>query len=174
MEAASYLSKTLSCTDVTVLGMEAEPFERVRGLCLSACSSCLADDRLSLRRALQVLGTKLGRFMRSMHEAQKVKFHLSAIVTRFTGAVPLLRPIRLMYGLTSMPVAGTGGRVSGVVLKTGQELPADLVILGAGIIPATEYLKGAVGITVSIFTAYRRSPFIVSVCRSCMTRHQVV
>ena len=47
--------------------------------------------------------------------------------------------------LQSIPVAlsGQNGRVKGVVLKDGTEIPADLVIIGIGVIPNTEFLSGA-------------------------------
>jgi 3-phenylpropionate/trans-cinnamate dioxygenase ferredoxin reductase subunit len=43
--------------------------------------------------------------------------------------------------------AGDGGRVAGVLLTDGTELPADLAIVGVGITPATE-LAQAAGLTV--------------------------
>lgn len=46
------------CTNITVVGMETEPFERV-------------------------LGPKIGAFMRAMHEAQGVKFRMGAVVSQF-------------------------------------------------------------------------------------------
>ena len=47
--------------------------------------------------------------------------------------------------LQSIPAAlsGQNGRVKGVVLKDGTEIPADLVIIGIGVIPNTEFLREA-------------------------------
>ena len=79
----------------------------------------------------RVLGPKIGAFMRAMHEAQGVKFVMRSVVSGFT--------------------AGPGGAVASATVKElsaakdarGTELRADLVVIGSGIIPATEYLKDA-------------------------------
>lgn len=43
---------------------------------------------------------------------------------------------------------GQEGKVSAVVLDDGEELPADICIIGAGIVPATDYIKPNTGITI--------------------------
>jgi len=43
-------------------------------------------------------------------------------------------------------LASESSRVGFVVLKTGEKIAADIVIVGAGVIPSTDYLKGS-GIT---------------------------
>lgn len=96
MEAAAYLVK-LKTVDVTVIGMEPEPFFRV-------------------------LGQRVGAFMREMHEANGVSFRLSAVVEEFVGE---------------------GGAVTGVRLRGGEVLPANVCVVGAGIIPATGFLAGS-------------------------------
>ncbi|KAJ3327139.1 hypothetical protein HDU76_012323 [Blyttiomyces sp. JEL0837] len=42
--------------------------------------------------------------------------------------------------------AKNSSKVGSVVLKSGEKLPADVVIIGAGVVPKTDYLKGS-GIT---------------------------
>ena len=106
MESAAYLAQMKKCTNITVIGMESEPFERV-------------------------LGPKIGAFMRHLHESKGVRFRMGAVVSKF------------------VPVPGTG-RVGAVIVKnakTGEitEMPADLVIVGGGIVPALEYLKSECG-----------------------------
>jgi len=49
--------------------------------------------------------------------------------------------VRLGAGVTEL--RGTGGRVRSVALTTGEELPADLVIVGVGLVPNIEPLAAA-------------------------------
>jgi len=106
MEAAAYLASSckLGTPDatvgsITVVGMEAEPFERI-------------------------LGPELGGAMRALHEAQGVTFRLGTSLTSFNAR------------------EGDAAAVGSVTLKDGSSLPADVVIIGAGIIPEVGYLHG--------------------------------
>ena len=94
MEVANCLSKE---NEVTVIGMEKAPMERV-------------------------MGERVGSIFRAQLEKSGVKFHMEAGVDKATP-----KP--------------NGKDVGAVHLKDGTELPADLVILGVGVAPATEYLK---------------------------------
>ncbi len=67
----------------------------------------------------RVFGEDIGRMYQNVHEEKGVTFHLGATVGHFTGEQ----------------------QVQAVVLEDGTELPADLVILGVGVRPATDYLK---------------------------------
>ncbi|KAL2162591.1 hypothetical protein VTH06DRAFT_7505 [Thermothelomyces fergusii] len=89
---------TSNGNDVTVVGMEKAPLERV-------------------------LGEKVGNIIKKGIEAKGVKFYLSAGVDR------------------AEPSASSPSSVGSVHLKDGTKLEADLVILGVGVAPATEYLK---------------------------------
>jgi NADPH-dependent 2,4-dienoyl-CoA reductase/sulfur reductase-like enzyme/nitrite reductase/ring-hydroxylating ferredoxin subunit len=80
---------------VTVVGMEAAPFE-------------------------PILGDRVGRLFQSEHEANGVQFRLSTQVKRFLGE---------------------NNHVRAVELRGGETLPADFVVLGVGVIPATGFLK---------------------------------
>jgi len=93
LEAAMSLRK-LGC-EVTVIGQESVPFERI-------------------------LGARIGRVMQSWHEKEGIKFQLGRKVTRLEGV----------------------GSVSAVVLDNGESLPADFVLLGIGVKPQTDFLKG--------------------------------
>lgn len=104
MEAAAYLVGSKKVKSVRVIGMEAEPFERV-------------------------LGVKIGAFMRSVHEEKGVKFHMKAKVNKFVGK----------DGVTGVEITGADGKA--------EILAADVVILGAGIIPSVEYLKETAGVS---------------------------
>jgi len=81
--------------NVSIIGMESEPMERV-------------------------MGTQVGAVFRKLLEKAGVKFHMSASVEKGTGK---------------------DGKISSVSLKDGTSLPADLVIEGVGVRPATDYLK---------------------------------
>lgn len=68
----------------------------------------------------RTLGPEIGRMWQQVLEENGVSFRLGARVTRLEGQ----------------------GRVEAVVLDNGEELPADLVIAGVGVKPATEMLRG--------------------------------
>jgi NADPH-dependent 2,4-dienoyl-CoA reductase/sulfur reductase-like enzyme len=68
----------------------------------------------------RTLGDRIGGMFRALHEENGVRYQTGAQVTRFEGQ----------------------GKVQRVVLSNGQTLDADLVIVGIGVKPATEFLKG--------------------------------
>lgn len=92
MEAAMSLGKL--GPQVTVVGPEDEPFERV-------------------------FGTQVGQLARQLHERNGTKFHLARKVER---------------------IEVQDGRAQAVVLDDGTQLAADLVVLGVGVQPATDFL----------------------------------
>ncbi|GAA4378995.1 FAD-dependent oxidoreductase [Hymenobacter koreensis] len=71
----------------------------------------------------KVLGAEIGAMFRRLHEEKGV---------RFLGGT---QPKELQ--------ANEQGRVGAVVLENGETLPADLVVLGIGVQPATGFLGGA-------------------------------
>lgn len=95
MELAVATSKD---NDVTVVGMEKVPLERV-------------------------LGEKVGGAIQKLVESKGVKFYMSAGVEK------------------AEPSTSNTSNVGSIYLKDGTKLEADLVILGVGVVPATEYLK---------------------------------
>ena len=95
MEVANALAKE---NNVTVVGMEKVPLERV-------------------------MGGDIGAIFKSIISKNGVKFHMEASVEKAT------------------PSSSNPKNVGAVLLKDGTELPADLVILGVGVAPATEFLK---------------------------------
>eukprot|EP01121_Diplochlamys_sp_Union-15-3_P009946 TRINITY_DN2735_c0_g2_i4.p1 TRINITY_DN2735_c0_g2~~TRINITY_DN2735_c0_g2_i4.p1 ORF type:complete len:538 (-),score=101.66 TRINITY_DN2735_c0_g2_i4:40-1653(-) len=72
----------------------------------------------------RVLGTEVGSAMKKFHESNKVQFRLEAITDSFSST--------------------PDGKVSGVVLKSGEVLPASVVIIGAGIKLNTGFVKEGV------------------------------
>ena len=69
---------------------------------------------------VNVLGERIGRSIRQLHESKGITFHGPAEVERFEGQ----------------------GRVEAVVLKDGTRLPCSLVVLGTGVKPATRFVQG--------------------------------
>ena len=51
--------------------------------------------------------------------------------------------IRIHYGVQANEIKGEGGRVTGVSLSDGRVIPADLVVVGVGVIPNVELAKAA-------------------------------
>ncbi|HKT04060.1 MAG TPA: FAD-dependent oxidoreductase [Rugosimonospora sp.] len=97
------------------IGLEVAAAAREHG-----CSVHVVEmDGLPLRR---VLGDEVATVFRELHEARGVTFHFSATVAEFRG---------------------TAGRLGSVVLGDGTELPADVAVLGVGIVPATELADSA-------------------------------
>lgn len=95
MEVANAVAKE---NDVTVVGMESAPLERV-------------------------MGAQVGKIFQTNLEKNGVKFKLSAGVEK------------------ASPSASDSSKVGSIELKDGTSLPADLVILGTGVGPATTFLK---------------------------------
>lgn len=71
----------------------------------------------------RVLGEQVGNLVKKGVEAKGVKFYLSAGVDK------------------AEPSTSDSTKVRAVLLKDGTRLDADIVILGVGVAPATEYLK---------------------------------
>ncbi len=70
----------------------------------------------------KVLGAKIGAMFRNLHRRHGVRFKSEATVEALEGE---------------------NGRVTAVRLASGQRLPADLVVLGVGVRPATGFLESA-------------------------------
>ncbi|MBI5666395.1 MAG: FAD-dependent oxidoreductase [Chloroflexi bacterium] len=68
----------------------------------------------------RILGDDIGRMFQRRHEANGVRFHLGEGVARFSGA---------------------GEHVTGVELSSGARLEADMVVVGVGVAPATDFLR---------------------------------
>lgn len=95
MEVANAVAKD---NDVTVVGMEKAPLERV-------------------------MGEEVGKIFQKVLEKNGVKFKLNAGVEK------------------AVPSSSDSTKVGAIELKGGESLPADLVILGTGVGPATTFLK---------------------------------
>lgn len=67
----------------------------------------------------KTLGAEVGRLFKQIHEAHGVQFKLGASAARFEG----------------------DGAVKRVVLESGERIEADLVVVGVGVHPATDFLE---------------------------------
>ena len=65
-------------------------------------------------------GERIGRWVQSLHEQKGVRFRLGRKVEKLEGQ----------------------GKVNAVILDNGDRLKADVVVVGIGVKPATEYLQG--------------------------------
>ncbi|OAX77672.1 hypothetical protein ACJ72_08026 [Emergomyces africanus] len=77
----------------------------------------------------RIMGAKVGRIFQTNLEKNGVKFYMSASVDKATSS------------------ASDPSNVGTVHLKDGTALPADLVILGVGVGPATEFLRDNPAVT---------------------------
>ncbi|PPS39574.1 apoptosis inducing factor family protein [Chroococcidiopsis sp. TS-821] len=68
----------------------------------------------------KILGQEIGKLFQQVHEEQGVKFLLGTKAQKFEG----------------------NGKVEAVILENGDRLATDLVIVGVGVQPATEFLEG--------------------------------
>lgn len=120
MEAAAVLVKNSS--DLTVVGMEKVPFERV-------------------------LGERIGLAMQRMHEEKGVKFRMNVVIKSFEGGrfLPLslihFYLLRLLIFFFFLHIANENGECVAAVLTTGEKLPCDIAVLGVGVAPDTDFLK---------------------------------
>ena len=75
----------------------------------------------------RVLGEKVGAILQKMHEGKGIKFHMNASVE------------------SAEPSSFLSSQVGSIKLKDGTSIPADVVIMGVGVGPATEFLKDSPG-----------------------------
>ncbi len=95
------------------IGMEVAQSLRHLGLAVTV----VAPETVPFERTL---GGEVGRVLQTLHEAHGVTFRLGHTVQAFEGT----------------------DRVQQVVLDNGDRLPADLVVVGIGVQPATDFMQG--------------------------------
>lgn len=96
------------------IGMETAAALRQRGV---SSVTVVGPETVPLAR---VFGERIGRMIQRLHEDRGVVFHLGVAPTALEG----------------------GSRVEAVVLEGGQRLEADLVVVGIGVRPATDFVAG--------------------------------
>jgi NADPH-dependent 2,4-dienoyl-CoA reductase/sulfur reductase-like enzyme len=95
------------------------------GKCLSGKKNDVTIIGQESQPLERVMGPEVGKIFKRQLEKSDVKFYLSATVD------------------DAKPSSTDPSLVGSVALKTGESIPADLVILGVGVAPATEYLKAS-------------------------------
>ena len=88
--------------------------------------SIIGMEKVAMER---IMGEQVGAGLQKGVEAMGVKFYMSASVEK------------------AEPSASDPSKVGAVLLKDGTRLEADLVVLGVGVAPATEYLKDNKAVT---------------------------
>jgi NADPH-dependent 2,4-dienoyl-CoA reductase/sulfur reductase-like enzyme len=78
----------------------------------------------------KILGEEIGSALRKNHEKQGIKFQLPVQISHFA------------------PNDKDSSKVGAVVLKSGEKIPADVVILGTGVKPVTDYAQNIPGIKI--------------------------
>lgn len=113
--AATQNAKQVVIVGASFIGMEAASSLIGEGRAVTV----IASEKVPFAR---VLGPAIGAMFRQLHEEKGVKFEVEAEATALLGA---------------------DGHVTGVQLKSGATVPADAVVLGVGVRPATDFLAAA-------------------------------
>ncbi|WP_216679748.1 FAD-dependent oxidoreductase [Hymenobacter siberiensis] len=117
-DADAILEATKEAKQVVVIGSSFIGMEAASSLVSETRQvTVVAQEKVPFER---VLGPEIGQMFRQLHEEKSVRFETEAEVTALLGE---------------------GGHVSGVQLKSGKILPAEAVVLGVGVRPATGFLK---------------------------------
>ena len=74
-----------------------------------------------------------------MHEEKGVKFELSAGVREFVGEDGKVHKLYTQLGCCTL----CGTQIKSVTLPSGKVLEADICVVGVGVVPATDFLKGS-------------------------------
>ncbi|KAG5288756.1 rhodocoxin reductase [Histoplasma capsulatum G186AR] len=94
----------------------------------------------------RIMGAKIGRIFQNNLEKNGVKFYMSASVDKAT------------------PSSADPSKVGAVHFKDGTSLPADLVILGVGVSPATEFLRDNPSVTLERDGSLRTDEYFAVEC----------
>jgi NADPH-dependent 2,4-dienoyl-CoA reductase/sulfur reductase-like enzyme/nitrite reductase/ring-hydroxylating ferredoxin subunit len=112
INAAAHTSEVV-VVGTSFIGMETAAALRKRGLTVTVVGRKSVPFE-------ETLGPEVGGMFRKIHEEKGVSFRLGRAVTRLAG----------------------DGQVNEVVLDNGERLPAGLVLVGIGVRPATDFLRG--------------------------------
>jgi NADPH-dependent 2,4-dienoyl-CoA reductase/sulfur reductase-like enzyme/nitrite reductase/ring-hydroxylating ferredoxin subunit len=111
--AAAEAAKRAVVIGASFIGMEAAASLKIRGLEVTV----VAPDQTPFEKTL---GGEIGALFQKIHEDNGVQFRLGAKVARISG----------------------NGKVEAVELESSERLEADMVVVGVGVKPATDFLVG--------------------------------
>ncbi|HMJ08385.1 MAG TPA: FAD-dependent oxidoreductase [Pyrinomonadaceae bacterium] len=111
--AAAEKEKRAIVIGASFIGMETAASLKTRGCEVTV----IAPDEVPFQKTL---GTEIGKLFKDIHERKGVRFRLGATVTSFEGSE----------------------NVEAILLDDGERLEADLVVVGVGVKPATDFLQG--------------------------------
>ena len=94
------------------------------------------------------IGTEIVSLLRSLDvdvtlvEAQQLLYKLHAEnISNFAESILAKNNVRCIVGDSPAAIEGTG-RVKSVLTERGETIPCDMVVIGAGVTPRTEFLRG--------------------------------
>jgi NADPH-dependent 2,4-dienoyl-CoA reductase/sulfur reductase-like enzyme/nitrite reductase/ring-hydroxylating ferredoxin subunit len=111
--SAAERSQNVAVIGASFIAMEAASSLTKRGKHVTV----IAPDKVPFERTL---GPEIGKFFQTLHEKNGVTFRLGSGVAGFSG----------------------DGRVEKVLLSSGDDVEADLVIVGIGVRPSTDFMVG--------------------------------
>lgn len=116
LQDANFIQREAARKHLVIIGTSFIGMEVAAAMVETAASvTVIGRDRVPF---LASLGDEVGKYIMSLHQQQGVQFCLEQEVAEFS--------------------ADSEGRLEGVVLKTDRRLKADLVVIGVGVIPATD------------------------------------
>jgi NADPH-dependent 2,4-dienoyl-CoA reductase/sulfur reductase-like enzyme/nitrite reductase/ring-hydroxylating ferredoxin subunit len=119
-DADALLEATKEAKQVVIIGASFIGMEAASSLIGEGRAvTVIATEKVPFAR---VLGPKIGAMFQQLHEEKGVKFEVEAEVTALLC---------------------DEGHITGAQLKSGKTIPADAVVLGMGVRPATDFLKDA-------------------------------
>ncbi|MDJ0364397.1 FAD-dependent oxidoreductase [Hymenobacter sp. H14-R3] len=119
-DADALLAATKNAQQVVIIGSSFIGMEAASSLIAEGRAvTVIAQEKVPFVR---VLGPEIGAMFQKLHEEKGVQFETEAEATS---------------------ILGERGHAVGVELKSGKLVPADVVILGVGVRPATDFLKEA-------------------------------
>ncbi|XP_078337500.1 apoptosis-inducing factor 3-like isoform X4 [Crassostrea virginica] len=119
-EDANKIAEHAAGKNVVIIGSSFIGMEVASALAGSAATVSVVDI---IKVPFQlVLGEKVGTVLQKMHEDNGVKFYFERGIKEFVGS---------------------DGKVTEAVLSDDTRLPADVCVMGVGVVPATDFIKGS-------------------------------
>lgn len=118
-DADAILEATASARNAVVIGSSFIGMEAAASLASGheLQVTVISHDSLPFER---ILGKEIGQMLQREHENHNIPFYLEADVAEF---------------------AGHDGKLTAVILKSGEKIPADLAVVGIGVQPHTDFLR---------------------------------